>query len=163
MNRTTRVALGLTALLATVLLLDGCAPGNERFVADSPAGFFWGIWHGLISFFTLIIGIFSDTVHVYERNNTGGWYDFGFVLGVACAWGAKGKGGEATWHKTRPKTEAELRSEQEWEEVGHKVEAKLKRELRKWAEAEPDEDWDEVEKKAETKLREVVKEWAEKE
>jgi hypothetical protein len=75
------------ALLAG-LLLAGCAAGDARFTAPEPAGFFFGLWHGFISFITLIWGIFSDDVQVYERMNTGGWYDFGFLLGVACTWGS---------------------------------------------------------------------------
>ncbi len=30
----------------------------------------------------LIVGIFSDSIDVYEVHNRGGWYDFGFLLGV---------------------------------------------------------------------------------
>ena len=50
-----------------------------------------------------------------------------------------------------------LLTDEEWSEVSAKVEQKIKRKIREWAEAEPDEDWDEVEKKLEHKLRR----WAE--
>jgi hypothetical protein len=151
------------AILASFVLV-GCAPGNERFAAESPAGFFWGLWHGAISMITLVVGIFSDSVSVYEAQNTGGWYDFGFLLGVAAAWGGGGRGGEHTWKKRGNRTREEAqRNQEEWEEVGRKVEAKIKRKLRDWAEAEPEEDWSEVERKIEVKVREVVKDWAEKE
>lgn len=151
----------LAALLVGLLLLSGCAPGNERFAVDTPAGFLWGIWHGAISMITLVVGIWDDSVQVYELHNTGGWYDFGFLLGVAMAWGGGSRGGEHTWRRSRADREAERRNREEWEEVGRKVEAKLKHKLRDWAEAEPDEEWDEVEKKIERKAREVVKDWAE--
>ena len=74
----------------------------------------------MISCITLVIGIFSDSVRVYEPNNTGGWYDFGFVLGVASVWGAGHRAG----------TTSRKRRDAEWEEIGRKVEAKLKRMIR---------------------------------
>jgi hypothetical protein len=42
------------------------------------------------------------------------------------------------------------------------VEAKLKRELKSWAETDETDDWDEVEKKVEQKIRKIIKDWAEK-
>lgn len=134
------------------LVLAGCAAGDERFTTETPAGFWMGLWHGAISFVTLIVGIFSDNVSVYEVDNTGGWYDFGFLLGVTCFWG----GGSHTYTRRTYR----VRKDKEWEEIGRKVETKLKRQIREWAEAEPDEDWKVVEAKAEQKLKRKVREWA---
>jgi hypothetical protein len=140
--------------VATAVVLAGCAAGDTRFSPDQLAGFWAGLWHGMISGITLIIGIFSDTVRVYEVDNTGGWYDFGFLIGVTSFWG----GGSTTVHRARTKT----RRQQEWDEIGRKVEDKLRRKIRTWAEAEPDEDWNVVEAKAEAKLKLRLREWAEK-
>jgi len=141
------------AWLGLVLLLFvGCAAGNPQFTSEGPAGFWYGIWHGLISFVTLVIGLFYDNVQVYEVDNTGGWYDFGFLIGVTMLWG----------HRTvthRCKREV---PDAEWEDISRKVEAKFKRKIRQWAEAEPDEDWNLVERKAEDKLKRKVREWAER-
>lgn len=150
------VRLAFMVLVGGVFLtLMGCAAGDEQFTAETPAGFWVGLWHGVISVVTLIIGIFSDTVKVYETGNTGGWYDFGFLLGVICIWGG---GGSATAHKKGCKRAKS--DDQEWDEIGKKVEKKLKGKIRKWAEAEPDEDWDVVEEKAEQKLKKKIREWA---
>ncbi|MDH5395384.1 MAG: hypothetical protein OEW97_03855, partial [Gammaproteobacteria bacterium] len=76
---------GLFILITVFLLLSACTAGDVRFTAtggEGPAGFLYGLWHGVISVITLIIHIFNETVHVYETNNVGGWYDFGFLLGV---------------------------------------------------------------------------------
>lgn len=70
--------------LILILLVASCAPGNEKF-AEDPAGFLIGFWHGLISVVTLIVSIFDCTVRIYEVNNTGWWYDFGFILGAGFA------------------------------------------------------------------------------
>ena len=68
--------------VASLLLLAACFPGNERYTYEQPAGFFWGIWHGLIAIFTLIGSIFSDHVTIYESYNTGFFYNLGFLIGV---------------------------------------------------------------------------------
>jgi hypothetical protein len=148
-------SIGLLAMLIIVaVLLIGCAAGTERFSAEQPASFWAGIWHGAISVITLIIHIFNHDVRIYEINNTGGWYDFGFLLGAICIWG-----GGSTAGCVRSKRQKG--GDKEWEEVGDRVEQKIKLKLRQWAEAEPDEDWDEVEKKLEHKLRDKLRKWSE--
>lgn len=47
-----------------------------------PAGFWAGLWHGFILPITFIIRLFNPNVGIYEINNNGKWYDFGFFLGV---------------------------------------------------------------------------------
>jgi hypothetical protein len=81
------LVLRLAALLAVVLVVASCAPGPnpaERTPdADGKvAGFFMGFWHGLISPVTFIISVFAKSVRFYEVHNSGGWYNFGFVLGA---------------------------------------------------------------------------------
>lgn len=154
MSRLTK-SIGLLATLAVgLVLLGGCAAGTERFSAEQPAGFWAGLWHGAISVIALIVHIFNPAIRVYEIQNTGGWYDFGFLLGAVCVWGG---GSTAGCVRSKRRKEKDV----EWEEVGDKVEKKIKRKLRQWAEAEPDEDWDDVEKKLERKLRDKIRRWAE--
>ncbi|MCX6566603.1 MAG: hypothetical protein NTW38_09340 [Candidatus Aminicenantes bacterium] len=64
-----------------------CAPGSNAAekTPDSKgkvAGFWFGLWHGLISPVTFVISLFSNTVRLYEVHNNGGWYNLGFVLGA---------------------------------------------------------------------------------
>jgi hypothetical protein len=81
------LVLKLAALLVVVLAVASCAPGPnpaER-TPDTDgkvAGFFMGFWQGLISPVTFIISVFSKSVRFYEVHNSGGWYNFGFVLGA---------------------------------------------------------------------------------
>ncbi len=83
------------AILA-MLLLAGCAAGTNPTVgvldADGKSAGFWlGLWHGVISCVTFIISLFSDNVNVYEVYNSGNWYDFGFMLGVSIIFGGSGR------------------------------------------------------------------------
>jgi hypothetical protein len=56
----------------------------------APAGFLGDIWHGLISPLTFLVSLVSPGVRIYEINNSGRWYDFGFILGVSAAFGGTG-------------------------------------------------------------------------
>lgn len=78
-------------LVMIVFIVTSCAPGSANFTVE-PAGFFMGLWHGFISLFTFIISLFSDSVEIYEANNNGGWYNFGFILGVSIFYGGSSKG-----------------------------------------------------------------------
>ena len=40
-------------------------------------------WHGIIIPVTFVISLFNDNVSIYEVDNNGNWYDFGFMLGIA--------------------------------------------------------------------------------
>lgn len=85
-----RAILNVVLLLGMVMILaTACAPGHPRFSAEErPAGFFWGIWHGWIAPFSLIGGFFNPSIRLYERNNNGWWYDFGFYLAVVGGFGS---------------------------------------------------------------------------
>jgi hypothetical protein len=74
-------------------LLVGCAAGPnaaEYTVAvgyEAPAGFWYGLWHGIIAPITFIISLFNENVEMYEVHNNGNWYNFGFVLGSGVLFG----------------------------------------------------------------------------
>jgi len=73
-------------LLVVALILVGCAPGNERWDQvinpGDKAGFWAGLWHGLIIIISFIISLFTSDVGIYEVSNTGWGYNLGFVLGI---------------------------------------------------------------------------------
>ena len=56
----------------------------------APAGFLAGLWHGLILPITFIVSLFSTSVRIYETNNSGRWYDFGFLIGATSSLGGSG-------------------------------------------------------------------------
>jgi hypothetical protein len=85
-----RKAVGALAM-ALALVLCSCAAGDPQFTSQHAAGFWLGIWHGMISWVALIVGLFDPGIQIYERNNTGGWYDLGFLIGATCIMGGGGR------------------------------------------------------------------------
>jgi hypothetical protein len=71
-------------LILAILLLSGCADTIivEEIIEMEKVGFLHGFWHGLIIIFSFIGTLFSDDIAIYAIYNNGGWYDFGFLLGV---------------------------------------------------------------------------------
>ena len=49
---------------------------------SKPAGFWAGLWHGLIWPITLIISHITHSHRVYETKNQGRRYDMGFITGI---------------------------------------------------------------------------------
>jgi hypothetical protein len=86
-------------LLAVVILtlLAGCAPGVNE-LADSAnaegvvAGFWRGLWNGIIAPVTFVISLFNPAVEMYEVHNNGTGYNLGYLLGVIVIFGG-GAGG----------------------------------------------------------------------
>jgi len=75
-------------LLVSVLFV-GCADVTpiQECLTGNPYGFWSGIWHGIIAPFAFIGSIFSDSIAIYAVNNNGGWYYFGFIIGI-CSLGS---------------------------------------------------------------------------
>ena len=55
-----------------------------------PAGFWAGLWHGLICPIVFIVSLFNPAVRIYEVNNRGRLYDFGFLIGASASLGSGG-------------------------------------------------------------------------
>ncbi len=82
----------IVVLLLAALVLTSCAAGVNPAVdvpaaGGTTAGFWRGLWHGIIAPVTFVISLFTDNVNLYEVHNSGNWYDFGFVLGAGILFG----------------------------------------------------------------------------
>lgn len=77
----------IVSIIFITLFLISCVPGKGNFNESNQAGFFTGIWHGWIAPVTLVWGLFDNRVRVYEINNTGWWYDFGFYIAIVGGFG----------------------------------------------------------------------------
>jgi hypothetical protein len=62
--------------------------------AGNVAGFWLGLWHGLIAPIMFVLSLFKDDIGIYEVHNNGRWYDFGFIFGLMIVFG--GNKGAAT-------------------------------------------------------------------
>lgn len=67
-----------------LILLSACASQIDAGVAQDAGtpGFWWGLWHGFVFPFAWIGSLFDPDIAVYAVPNNGGWYDFGFFLGI---------------------------------------------------------------------------------
>ena len=70
------------AALAAVLLLAACATQSSAGVEAEAPGFLLGLWHGFIFPVAWVISLFMPDAAVYAVPNNGGWYDFGYFIGV---------------------------------------------------------------------------------
>ncbi|MFH0769954.1 MAG: hypothetical protein V1926_01100 [Candidatus Peregrinibacteria bacterium] len=64
---------------------------QENYDSYDQAGLFSGLWHGLIAPYSLIVRLFSPlssnlSVGMYAFDNTGWFYDLGFLIGIAASW-----------------------------------------------------------------------------
>ena len=95
----------LAAVAVLTLLMAGCAasanPSAGQGAGD--AGFWLGLWQGFIAPVAFLVSLVNDAVGIYEVRNTGGWYDFGFLLGVSIFFSSGGAGAR---RRSRPSTSA---------------------------------------------------------
>ena len=85
-----RGALVCATFAAVVFVITSCAhqPSPEAY---DPPGFFSGLLHGFLILFSFIGSIFTD-VRIYSFPNSGGWYDFGYLIGASMFLGGSGAG-----------------------------------------------------------------------
>ena len=70
-------------LIAAVVLLSACTAREAVQAVDPQApGFLLGLWHGFIFPVAWLVSLFSSKVAIYAVPNNGGWYDFGYFLGI---------------------------------------------------------------------------------
>ncbi|MBL7809067.1 MAG: hypothetical protein JNN28_14705 [Saprospiraceae bacterium] len=78
----------LSAGILATLLFVSCADQEpvQECLHGTQYGFLRGLLHGFITPISFIASLFDDNVAIYAINNTGGWYDLGFLLGSS-GWG----------------------------------------------------------------------------
>lgn len=74
------LALGLSMLAA----LAACARQSAEAVSSAAGtpGFLLGLWHGFIFPVAWICSLISPRFAIYAVPNNGGWYDFGYFVGI---------------------------------------------------------------------------------
>jgi hypothetical protein len=86
--KNTRNFLACGFLVIAVLLLFSCAgvESDKSCFTGKEYGFLSGLIHGFITPVSFIASLFKADVAIYAVNNSGGWYDLGFLLGSG-GWG----------------------------------------------------------------------------
>jgi hypothetical protein len=72
-------------IFAIGLLIMSCAHNDAYqncLTSVHTYGFWGGLWHGIIAPFDFIGSLIWRDVTMYAPNNNGGWYAFGFLLGI---------------------------------------------------------------------------------
>ncbi|MFL6760094.1 hypothetical protein [Sphingomonas sp.] len=70
-------------ILATAFTLAACAATQQAdAIAPAAPGFLLGLWHGFIFPVAWVVSLIVPKVAVYAVPNNGGWYDFGYFLGI---------------------------------------------------------------------------------
>ena len=159
----TRLRSILVLSLITLMLIGmtGCIAGTGRYSNESRANFWVGLFHGFISPITLFVSLFTDAIGMYEPYNVGWGYDCGFFLGIAIILGGgctqHRTVGRLAWHK-----KAARRWDRLGDEIAREIEQAFKGRSETRDEGGVDESWQEVGRKIEEKIKRSLKEWAEK-
>lgn len=59
--------------------LTQCLP-----ITEEARGFLYGLWHGEIASIMFVLSLFSPESGyvIYDVNNNGAWYNFGYLIGI---------------------------------------------------------------------------------
>lgn len=69
-------------------ILAVAGPGSKYQIHGARSAGFWaGLWHGMICPITFFVSLFTTNVRIYETHNRGRLYDFGFIIGLSGAFG----------------------------------------------------------------------------
>jgi hypothetical protein len=88
------------AAFAPLLLLAACAKQVPGAVAPEAPGFLFGLWHGFIFPVAWFLSLIMPEVAIYAVPNNGGWYDFGYFLGI-CVFGVGAQRGTKVVYRDR--------------------------------------------------------------
>jgi hypothetical protein len=80
-HRQTPRALLFVPLLAALAACARQSPAAVSAAPDAP-GFLLGLWHGFIFPLAWLLSLVMPDVAIYAVPNSGGWYDFGYFLGI---------------------------------------------------------------------------------
>ncbi|MBS3072770.1 hypothetical protein J4477_02965 [Candidatus Pacearchaeota archaeon] len=124
-------------------------PGSSHWETKD-AGFFTGLIHGVIAPIMLALAIFTD-YNMYEINNIGWFYDFGFIVGILLIWG----GGQTTKNVVRNYYSNKM-TEEDHKNIGKLIEEKISEKIKSIKPGSSDEKGQLIQNKSEKNKAEVV-------
>ena len=90
-----------------LLTLTACAQAVGTATAPDAPGFLLGVWHGFIFPVAWVISLFLDNVAIYAVPNNGGWYDFGYFLGIVVFGVGARRSTKVVYRETRSRRDAQ--------------------------------------------------------
>ena len=70
-------------LVALTLALTACvAEQSTAAVSPNGPGFLLGLLHGFVFPVAWVVSLFTDNIAIYAVPNNGGWYNFGYFIGI---------------------------------------------------------------------------------
>ncbi len=86
-------AVVLVAAAVYIIIFHVGMPTRD--LSGTPANGWLGLWQGLIIYLSFIASWFDNNIVLYQVNNNGFWYNFGYVIGLWVAIGAFAGGSRA--------------------------------------------------------------------
>lgn len=83
---------GVSVLLVLAVAACTASPDTAAGHGVDDAGFWLGLWQGLIAPIAFVVSLFNHSVGIYEVHNNGAWYNFGFLVGVSIFFSGSGAG-----------------------------------------------------------------------
>ena len=87
------IGVALVAAAAYITVFHVGMPTRD--LSGAPANGWLGLWQGLIIYLSFIASWFDNNVVLYQVNNNGFWYNFGYLIGLWIAIGAFAGGSRA--------------------------------------------------------------------
>ena len=81
-SNTLSLGRGVFALAPFALLAACAAQQSASGIEDGAPGFLLGVWHGFIFPVAWVLSLFFENIAIYAVPNDGGWYDFGYFVGI---------------------------------------------------------------------------------
>lgn len=80
-----KVIIIFAILALLTIVVTGSCHAYLTYYSEDQDGFFWGLWHGIISFIKLPISILAPQyIHAYNINNNGFMYNLGYFIPAIC-------------------------------------------------------------------------------
>jgi hypothetical protein len=161
-DRSLRSLLGLLLVVILLVGTTGCIAGTGKYSEEHRANFWVGLFNGLISPITLLISLFTGAISMYEVHNVGWGYNAGFLLGIAIILGG-GCRPRKTIRAFSKRSRAKHDWDAFGEELGREIREGIRARFDDAEAAEPDdESWRQIARKVEDKVKRRLKDWAEK-
>jgi hypothetical protein len=101
------VLIGLAIVAVAIYIIIYHVGMPTRDLSGAPAGFWLGLWQGLIVFLSFIASWFDNNIVLYQVSNNGFWYNLGYVIGLIILGAGGGGSARASRTAERPKMQGQ--------------------------------------------------------